>query len=91
MKIVSNHEADALPIRSDAEVLSCFLQGGQGVEREIGKGYGAYIHVLEGGPVKLDGHSMDALAAAMVSGEERVRLHAHADAEILFVHVSLAR
>ncbi len=89
LPIVSNHAPDALPIRSDAEVFSCFLQGGRSVDGEIRVGYGAYIYVLEGGPVTLGDQSMAALAAAKVSGEGRVRLDAQADAELLLVQVPI--
>ena len=85
--VVSNNYPEALPIRSDAEVFSCLLQSGRSVDQEIKEGYGAYIYVLEGGPVMLDGHLIPALGAAKVSEEDGLRLSSQSDAELLFVHV----
>lgn len=90
LPIVSNNYHDALPFRSDAEVFSCFLQSERSVEQKITGGYGAYIYVVEGGPVMLDDHLIPTLGAAKVSDEDRVRLSAQTDAELLFVHVSIA-
>jgi len=87
LPVVSNKYPDALPIRSDAEVFSCSLEGGRSVDGEIKGGYGAYIYVLEGGPVMLDGHLIPALGAAKVSEEDGLRLSAQSDAELLFVRV----
>lgn len=90
LPLVSNEQTGALPIRSDAQVLACFLEVGRAVQHPISAGWGAYMYVLEGGPVQLDGHRMPAFAAAQVTQETSLRAEAEGDAEILLVGVRLA-
>lgn len=90
LPLVSNIHAQALPILADALVFSCFLQQGKAAIYSLDAGRGAYLYVLEGGPVQLAGHQLPALAAAKISGEAAVALQAQEDAELLLVDVVLA-
>jgi len=45
--------------------------------------------VLEGGPVKVEGHQVPALGAAKLSGEMKVAVDAEKDAELLLIDVLL--
>ncbi len=90
LPLVSNDHRQALPIASDAHVYSSFLESGRQVGHELGVGRGAYIYVLEGGPVRLNDHAIPELGAAKVIGGLDVRLEAENDAELLLVGVPLA-
>lgn len=85
LRLVSNDDSDALPLFSKARVLSCFLEGRRGVEYELEEGRGAYLYLLEGGPVSVSGHPIPALGAAKITGESKLRVGAVADSELLLV------
>jgi len=87
--LVSNDHSDALKIFSDANVYSCFLRAGRRVEHQISVKRGGYLYVLEGGPVKVDGHHVPALGAAKLSGEMKVAVDAEKEAELLLVDILL--
>jgi redox-sensitive bicupin YhaK (pirin superfamily) len=89
--LVSGKNPDALPLVSDANVFSCFLEKGQSVRHQVGNLRGAYLYVLEGGPVKVNGNEARALAAAMAADKQELEISANADAELLLIDVSLAR
>ena len=89
LPLVSNEHADALPIRSPARVYACFLEAGHAVAYAIGEGWGVYLYVLEGGPVRLNGERMPALAAAQVMQETALHIEAEEDAELLLINVHL--
>ncbi|MBM4274733.1 MAG: pirin family protein [Deltaproteobacteria bacterium] len=89
LPLVSNVHPGALRILSDARVFSCFLLAGRGVGHSLEPGRGAYLYVLEGGPVELNGHQMPALAAAKITDEPGFSVKAPADAELLLVDVLL--
>jgi len=89
LPLVSNSRPDALRIVSDAEVYSSFLQKGHTVKHEITKGWGAYLYVLEGGPVTVNGKTAPELTAVMAKHEGELEVTAGADAELLLVHVLL--
>jgi redox-sensitive bicupin YhaK (pirin superfamily) len=88
--LVSNDHKGALKIFSDAEVYSSFLQEGHTVKHGIKAQRGAYLYVLEGGPVKVNGHLVPALGAAKVTGEMELTVNAEKDAELLLVDVALS-
>lgn len=90
LALVSNQHEEALPIASDAMVYASFLEAGQHVSCELGVGRGAYIYVLEGGPVILNELPIPELGAAKIIGGMSVRLEAAGDAEILAIQVPLA-
>jgi redox-sensitive bicupin YhaK (pirin superfamily) len=87
--LISNDRSDALKIFSDAEVYSCFLQTGRNVEHQVKAKRGSYLYVLEGGPVKVNGHQVTTLGAAKLSGEMKVAVDAEKDAELLLVDILL--
>jgi len=89
LPLVSNDHSDALKISSDAEVYSCFLRAGRRVEHQIKAKRGGYLYVLEGGPVKVDGHQVPPLGAAKLSGEMKVAVDAEKEAELLLIDVLL--
>jgi redox-sensitive bicupin YhaK (pirin superfamily) len=89
LPLVSNDHSDALGIFSDAGVYSCFLQAGRKVEHRIKSKRGGYLYVLEGGPVKVDGHPVPTLGAAKISEEMKLDVDAEQDAELLLVDVLL--
>ncbi len=89
LPLVSPEHEDALFIFSDARVLSCFLEEGKAAELALEDTRGAYVYVLEGGPIHVNGKRMTALSAAKVSGETELRVTADADTELLLADVLL--
>lgn len=89
LPLVSNTHPGALHIVSDAAVYSCFLEAGKKVDFQLEEGRGAYLYVLEGGPVEVNGESVPALGAAMVQEERKLHVEAKKDAELLLVEVLL--
>ena len=87
--LVSNDHSGALKIFSDADVYSCFLQAGRRVEHQISVKRGGYLYVMEGGPVKVNGHQVPLLGAAKLSEDMKVAVDAEKDAELLLVDVLL--
>lgn len=90
--LVSGSASDesALPITSDALVYSSYLENGRFVEHRLDTGRGAYLYVLEGGSVRINGHSAVALSAAKIIGGQNLRIKAEANVELLVVEVPLA-
>jgi redox-sensitive bicupin YhaK (pirin superfamily) len=89
-KVVSNDNGEALKIFSDAQVYSSFLQPSHTVKHVIQGKRGAYLFVLEGGPVNVSGHQIPALGAAKVTGEIELATNAEEDAELLLVDIALS-
>ncbi len=89
LPLVSNADATALPIRSAAEVYACYLETDHKADFAPREGWGVYLYVLEGGPVNLNGQTIDTLGAAMVEQEHELQVHSQMDAELLLVHVQL--
>src|SRR5688500_5408223 len=50
LRLVSNQDGEALPIHSEAEVYSCFLQARHAVKFVSRQKWGVYLYLLEGGP-----------------------------------------
>lgn len=90
LPLVSNVHPGALRILSDAQVHSSFLQRGRAANYLVERGRGVYLYVLEGGPVRLNGHPLRALGAAQVTGELKLGISANEDSELLLVDVLLA-
>lgn len=92
LPLVSSNPEDksALPLVSDGCVFSSYLENGHFVEHTLEKGRGAYLYVLEGGSVRVNGHSTVALSAAKIIGGQNLRIKAEADVELLLVEVPLA-
>ncbi len=89
LPLVSSVHPGALPILADAQVFSCFLQKGKIVEHSLASRRGAYLYVLEGGPVQVEGDLLPALAAAQIRGEPEFKVLARDDAEFILVDVQL--
>jgi redox-sensitive bicupin YhaK (pirin superfamily) len=89
LPLVANHHPGALPINSQAQVFSCLLTPGHQVTHTLAAGQGAYLYVLEGGPVALNTHILPALAAAMATDEPHLEVTAQGEAELLLVEVLL--
>jgi len=89
LPLVSNTVPGALMIVSDAAVSSSFLEKGHEVTRQLAPGWGAYLYVLEGGPVLVNGTRASALASAMITDEREIKVRAEDDTELLLVEVKM--
>jgi redox-sensitive bicupin YhaK (pirin superfamily) len=87
--LVSKGNPGALKIFSDGEVYASFLEAGHAVKHRIEAKRGAYLYVVEGGPVRVNDDPVPALGAAKVVGEMELRIEADKDTEILLVDVGL--
>ncbi len=89
LPLVSNDDEGALPIHSDARVYSCFLEKGHGVKHSLEEGRGAYLYVLEGDSVEVNGNMIPALGAVRAAGAMDMHVFGNGDAEMLLVDVLL--
>ncbi|TVM03402.1 MAG: pirin family protein [Candidatus Brocadia sp. WS118] len=89
LPLVSNRHEGALPIHSNAQVHSSFLQAGRIIDYHIGDDHGVYLYVLEGGPVQVNNHLVTALGAAKVVEETIINVRAETEAELILVDVHL--
>ncbi len=87
LPLVSNTHPGALPIRQDAQVHASFLENGRSLEYEIARDRGAYLYVVEGGPITVAGKSLPQFGAAKIVDEEDVTTVSDADAELLLIDV----
>ncbi|MBF0506985.1 MAG: pirin family protein [Nitrospirae bacterium] len=87
LPLVSNEHEGALPIHSDARVYSCFLQKGHSVKHTLKESHGAYIYVLEGDSVEVNGNRTSVLGAAQVIGIRELHISTDHNAELLLVDV----
>lgn len=85
LPLASPRLSGALPLRSEADVLSGFLEAGRTISHPIDRGRGAYLYLLDGGPVRVNGHPLPPLGAAELTDEATVRVVADHDAELLLV------
>lgn len=90
LPLVSNQDLAVLPIHSEAQVYSSFLQARHAVKFTPHDGWGVYLYLLEGGAVLVNGQRLETLGAAMVTNEKALDVSAESDAELLLVHVRLA-
>ncbi|MBD3195821.1 MAG: pirin family protein [Candidatus Lokiarchaeota archaeon] len=89
LKLVSKHDKSVLPIRSDANVYSSFLEKEQNITFQIQDKWGVYLYILEGGPVHLNNHNLEQLSAAKIKNENKINLHSESDTEILLIETYL--
>lgn len=89
LPLVSNEHPKALPIHSEAHVYSSFLQDGHLISYQLKKGMGAYLYVLEGGSILVNGHRVLPLGAAKIVDELDLNIKAESDTEFLLVDVLL--
>jgi redox-sensitive bicupin YhaK (pirin superfamily) len=87
LPLVSNEDASALTILSDAQVLSSFLEAGRTVSHPLADHRGAYLCVLSGGPVRANGKKVPALGALKIEAEKEVVVRSEADSELLLTDV----
>jgi redox-sensitive bicupin YhaK (pirin superfamily) len=87
LPVVANGVPDALPIRQNVRVYSCFLEQGHSVGHSFEKPRGGYFYVVEGGPVLIDGKKVPSLGAAKIIKQPAIRIDAIADAELLLIDV----
>jgi redox-sensitive bicupin YhaK (pirin superfamily) len=87
LPLVSNRDEGALPIASDARVVSSFLHAGKTAHYDLAEGRGIYLYVLEGGPLTVNGTNIPMLGAAMITQEPGIDVFADKDAELLLVDV----
>lgn len=87
LPLVSNRHQGALRIISDAEVYSCFLQKENTVDHTLEKERGAYLYNLEGDDIFINGHPLQALAAAVVTDVNQISIRAEGESELLLADV----
>jgi redox-sensitive bicupin YhaK (pirin superfamily) len=90
LPLVSNVHPEALPIHSDAQVYSCFLQGGHRLDYPLKAGRGAYVYVLEGSALEINGSQIPIVGAAQVTGATDMHMSTKGEAELLLVDVALS-
>jgi len=89
LPLVSVDDKEALPILSDAKVLSSFLEKGRSLTHALEAHRGAYLHLVGGGPVQVNGKKLSAMGAARIADEDGVLVRSDADAELLLADVLL--
>jgi len=89
LALVSNRDAQALPIYANAEVYSSYLQRDHTTTFAPSDQWGVYLYLLEGGPILVNGQRLAALDALMATEEKELEVTAELDAELLLVHTHL--
>lgn len=79
--------SDALPLNADGAVLAITLKAGQEADLPLGQGRAAYL-VPAAGRVSVNGTTVEERDGAAIAGEERVRVTALSDAELVVVEVA---
>lgn len=90
LPLISNLHQGALPIFSNAQVFTSFLETDATVQHTLDPGRGAYLYVLEGGSVMVNGLLLPVLGAAKIVDESAIRVQAEKSAELLLVDVVLS-
>jgi len=70
-------------------VLSSFLEKGRSLSHALEAHRGAYLHLVGGGPVQVNGKKLSAMGAARIADEDGVLVRSDADAELLLADVLL--
>ncbi|WP_028239807.1 pirin family protein [Stutzerimonas azotifigens] len=78
-------DEDALPIRTDARVLGATLKAGETVEYRFADANRYGYLVPARGKVEIDGLVLEARDGAAIHGEQRIRITAREDAELVLV------
>ena len=89
LPLVSNTHPGALHIHSQAGVFSCFLQADHEVSPQLEAGSGAYLYLLEGGPVEVNDLIVSVYGSAMIKGLTGIDITATRDSELLLVEVKV--
>lgn len=90
LPVVAPDGDGALPIHSDAKVLSSFLEKDKTVTHRLGHGRGAYVYALEGGPIRVNGKHVKSLGGAKAVNEEELKITALEDTELIVVEVAIS-
>lgn len=89
LPLVSNEHTNALRIRSNAQVHSCFLEKGKVVTYELKSTRGLYLCTLKGGAIQVNDHEIPEFGAAKIQDENKLQITTQFDVELLFIDVSL--
>ena len=89
LALVSNQDAQALTIHSEAEVYASYLQRDHTAAFAPRDQWGVYLYLLEGGPILVNTRRLAALDAVMATNEKELYVTAELDAELLLIHVLL--
>jgi redox-sensitive bicupin YhaK (pirin superfamily) len=73
----------SLPIHSPGRVFSCFLQAGQAVSHQLEADWGAYLYLLEEGPIEVGNKAVSVYGSAMIRDQVEVKINAGEDSELL--------
>lgn len=90
LPLVTDDGEGALLIFADARVYASAPEAGRSVVHDPEPGHGAYLLVLEGGPLEVNGAPVAAFGAARAVQEDRVEVLARGDGEFLLVDVGMA-
>lgn len=84
LKLIASPDgaADSVRIHQDARLYAALLEGGDQITHSIAAGRKVYLHVAHG-RVSVNGHALHAGDAAMLSGEQGLRLSKAGAAEVL--------
>jgi len=91
LALVSNQDAQALTIHSEAEVYASYLQRDHTAAFSPRDQWGVYLYLLEGGPIQVNGQRLTALDVVMATNEKQLYVTAESDAELLLIHVLLTK
>jgi redox-sensitive bicupin YhaK (pirin superfamily) len=89
LPLVSNAHPGALHIHSQGRVFSCLLQGDHTVSHQMEPGWGAYLYLLEGGPVEVNNKAVSVYGSAIIKDQAGIDIAAGGDSEFLMVEVEL--
>jgi redox-sensitive bicupin YhaK (pirin superfamily) len=89
LPLVSNTHKGALQIHSQGRVFSCFLQKGHVVSHQLETDWGAYLYLLEGGPIEVDNKAVSVYGSVMIGDQLGFDITARGDSELLLVEVKL--
>lgn len=86
LTLVSDKDANALPIAQDAEFVVSALEKNRSVSYKLEEGYGAYLYVISG-QVQLEGQTLSEGYAAKITGVPSVDIAADKGSELAMVVV----
>jgi len=89
LPLVSNAHPGALQIHSPGRVFSCFLQADHAVSHQLEAGWGAYLYLLEGGPVEVNSEGLSVYGSAIIKHQAGIDIAARTDSELLMVEVEI--
>lgn len=87
LPLVSNEDEKSLKIFSNAKVYSCFIEKDKKIASAFKANEEAYLYLLEGGPVEINGNTVSVLDAAKMINEKNLMIKARKSAEFLLIVV----